>query len=428
MRVYFHNPFFSIFYGINVFNKLTGRFNHNKYGYITEHIIKKKKGQVGIYVDLDQNSFGMFFFYKIKWLNRIITLLEFIAWLFLNRVNPLNVKIVFSSKSMRRGDIFFSFSFDNLDRAPSEGRMYFLKNFPEGVLKIFHLTHYMFGTSNIAVNSRNVGVDFFVAESNLGRYPYFKNYFGEKDVYLLPFVFQDRFSNKTPFRERKNRCCAMGTLTILAPTGKTRDVMDFFKTDTIHPMRKAIYENREMIKDRIDTFISYYNEETKFKELDPVNDGAFTKMRKALWNAFAAKQKDYFRVSAEDRFNQYRMFVVPEEINNLPGISFVEGMACGCAYIGIDDPMYRDIGLTPGIHYITYDNTLDGLLDVVEYYRNHEDKLEKIAATGYEFVTDRFNGKMVAEKFWRDLILLAQEEDKGNGVPVKFKSSFVLQV
>ena len=53
------------------------------------------------------------------------------------------------------------------------------------------------------------------------------------------------------------------------------------------------------------------------------------------------------------------MFVVPEEANDLPGIGFVEGMACGSAYIGLDDGMYKDIGLIPRKHYITYDGTLE---------------------------------------------------------------------
>ena len=42
------------------------------------------------------------------------------------------------------------------------------------------------------------------------------------------------------------------------------------------------------------------------------------------------------------------------------GIGFVEGMACGSAYIGLDDPMYKDIGLIPGKHYIIY-GTLEDL-------------------------------------------------------------------
>lgn len=101
-----------------------------------------------------------------------------------------------------------------------------------------------------------------------------------------------------------------------------------------------------------------------------------------------------------EKFNEYKMCLVGEEILGVPGIGYVEGMACGCAYIGLDSPMYRNLGLIPGVHYISYDGTKEGLRQVVEYYQQeeHQKELEQIAKTGCEYVRTNFNANAVAEK------------------------------
>ena len=80
-------------------------------------------------------------------------------------------------------------------------------------------------------------------------------------------------------------------------------------------------------------------------------------------------------------------------------------MACGCAYIGIDSPAYRDWGLVPGVHYITYDGSKEDLRRVIEYYQmdEHQEELEKIAETGYKYVRDNFNGETVAANLMKEL-------------------------
>ena len=93
------------------------------------------------------------------------------------------------------------------------------------------------------------------------------------------------------------------------------------------------------------------------------------------------------------------MFAVPEEICDLPAIGFVEGMACGCVFFGLDDPMYRDLGLLPGIHYVFYDGTVTNLMEKVRYYQSHSDELELIANRGCEFVLEHLNPDVVYKEF-----------------------------
>jgi hypothetical protein len=87
----------------------------------------------------------------------------------------------------------------------------------------------------------------------------------------------------------------------------------------------------------------------------------------------------------------------------MPGIGFVEGMACGCAYIGIDADYYRDLGMIPGVHYFTYDGTMNGLIDQIDYCMNHVDEVKKVALEGEKFVRENFNQTAVAKKLFEDL-------------------------
>ena len=59
----------------------------------------------------------------------------------------------------------------------------------------------------------------------------------------------------------------------------------------------------------------------------------------------------------------------------------------------------------PGIHYITYDGTKEDLKRVIEYYQmdEHQEELERIARTGYDYVRTHFNGDAVAETLLHDL-------------------------
>jgi spore maturation protein CgeB len=110
-----------------------------------------------------------------------------------------------------------------------------------------------------------------------------------------------------------------------------------------------------------------------------------------------------------DEYNKYKMFVNAEEVIGLPGVGFVEGMACGTAYIGLKSPMYEDIGMRDGVHYIGYDGSLEDLCKKIAYYQNHGEKLERIAENGYAFVRETCNPDIVMRKF---ISFLEKEVDR----------------
>lgn len=100
------------------------------------------------------------------------------------------------------------------------------------------------------------------------------------------------------------------------------------------------------------------------------------------------------------------MCIVGEERYGIPGIGFVEGMACGCAYIGLNNGLYDQYGLQEGVHYIGYDGTLSDLKAKIEYWQKAEnqERLESIARAGREYVRFNFNKQIVATHLLADLL------------------------
>lgn len=407
MKFVIHNPHIDSWYGYNVFNCLVKKKNYRKYWYILNYLLKHNRN-IWIYIDSERNSFdALRLKNRLPKLHKLITRIEFFVWCLINGLNPLRLKCITNLDKAPKDSVLLSFTYQNLDR--SNG-LSLLKKYP--LQKAFFLSHYMLDTEIISKNSKNLNVDLFIAENNLAKNSeYFRRHFPHynKAVYTLPFVFQPRFQKQCDFNERKNLCLATGTFEILQKKSRTMDFINFFLVDTLHPIRKEIYNNKEKLRGIIDSYIGDYNEVVA--KTYAKNDPILKKLWARFYNLFFVKQSQYFKFDIVEKYNEYKMFVVPEEANDLPGIGFVEGMACGAAYIGKNDPMYSDLGLKNGIHYISYDNTLNDLIEKIQYYQQHQNELEKIAQRGCEFVVENFNGKRVAEVFWNDLQNIAQNPD-----------------
>lgn len=241
------------------------------------------------------------------------------------------------------------------------------------------------------------GIDCFFNEVDLSKTSeiFRKYYHIDKPWVIHPFVFAERFQNIKPFAERQNKAFSTGTITY-----KTHEeFLSVYGVACNQPARKFVKDNPEFFKDTIDCYSSDYLEDNPGKKINP-GDNPVVKIYKKIYNrTHVGKQKKYFSFNMVEKFNDYKMCIVGEEILGVPGIGFVEGMACGAAYIGIDSPMYRDMGLVPGEHYIVYDGTKEDLRRVIEYYQQpeHQQELERIANRGCEFVRTHFNGRAVAE-------------------------------
>lgn len=273
--------------------------------------------------------------------------------------------------------------------------------------KAISMIHF-WGRQSEANVIRKADISCMFNESNLLKNSeIFRRFYDDQAAWVVhPFVFGERFVNRKPFSERKNMAFATGTITYKDDP----DFLSVYGNPCDQPSRKQIKDNPEFFKDTVFCTSSDYNEDSNLKKILP-SDNALSRFWKKLYNrTHTGQQKKYYSFNMVDAFNDYKMCIVGEEILGVPGIGFVEGMACGCAYIGLDSPMYRDVGLIPGVHYITYDGTKEDLKRVIEYYQmdEHQAELEQIAKTGCEYVRTHFNGDAVAEKLLHDL----QEQQK----------------
>ena len=230
----------------------------------------------------------------------------------------------------------------------------------------------------------------------------FRKYYSVERPWIIhPFVFAERFKNIKPFKERQNRCFSTGTITYKLH----EEFVSVYGDPCDQPARKFVKDNPDFFRDTVDCYSSDYLEDNPGKRVNP-GDNALVKLYKRIYNrTHVGKQKKYFSFNMVEKFNDYKMCLIGEEILGVPGIGFVEGMACGCAYIGLDSPMYRDYGLIPGTHYIAYDGTKEGLRKTVEHYQKEENQaeLERIAAAGCDYVRTHFNGPEVARTLMQKL-------------------------
>lgn len=268
--------------------------------------------------------------------------------------------------------------------------------------KALSMLHF-YGKSEEDALIRNAKVDCYFNEVNLKKCSeiYQKYYTYDCPWIVHPFVYAERFKNIVPFSERKNMAFATGTITYR----KHREFIETYGDSCDQPARKQIKDNQEFFADTVYCTSSDYYEDEDVKEVSS-KDNKIVRLYKNLHNRkYAGKQKKYFSFDMVEAFNSYKMCIVGEEVLGIPGIGFVEGMACGCAYIGQDMTAYHDWGLIPGEHYITYDGSKEDLRRVIEYYQmdEHQAELEQIAKNGCEYVHSNFNGHIVAERLIHDL-------------------------
>ena len=396
MRIIFYNPHTNIWFKKPFYFYLTDRKSQNKYEYFLNYVIQNKI-PFSFLVDGRDFSFGNKYFSST-----ILAKIEIYIWSLLNKLNPLKLNILSNIKALKSDDVLYIFLYGRLmsknnkidDRNLVSDLIGDLKS--TQALKVVHLSHYMYDAKNAGINTKEANIDMFVAENNLQKNSlFFNKYFSwyEKDVYVLPFVAQKRFVNKTPFSLRSNKCVATGSLSLPI---NNHEFSNFFNSNEIHPMRRLIYENANILTQVLE---SYIYEITENKQYRKFRFTVFNEVSKFIFNHFGNKQTQYFSFNIVDLYNKYKMFTVPEEVNGLPGIGFIEGLMCGCVLIGKSEGYYEDLGFIDGVNYIAYDGTLNDLVNKITFYQENSNLLEVIANKSHEFVKSNFNENKVSSMF-----------------------------
>ena len=411
MRIVLHNPHISPWYKVGVGDIYNRVRSVQKYSYIFDFLYNREC-KVYVYIDNIATSLSC-------------GVVEFWTWVFINKFNPFKFVIITDLQKLTSNDVFITFIYRNfatIDGKMRKENVRFIESLRAcRAYKVAQLSHYGYHTAMGSNNAKEAKIDLLVSESNLSKNSsYFRYHYGwyEKDVYVMPFVPKDRFQVKTDFSLRKRKALATGTLTYPIDD---ENFTSFFGGRILQPMRKEIYANSELVKEKCDSFISDASEHKreggapvkKWRGYNRFSGGVLWEIKKRARLALYILRIYFTRVSQRvyqgDReymkfdivglYNKYMMFVNPEEIIGLPGIGFVEGMACGCAYIGLDSSIYSDIGMKKGVHYIAYDGTLSDLCDKISYYQENEDELEEIAGNGKKFIRDNNDPIRIMKSF-----------------------------
>lgn len=402
MRLVLANPHTHNF-GRSVSGALLRRKDFLKYDYFVEYLINDSTKEIAFFIDGTRSSFsGVGLSFIFSW--RAFSWLELLVWMFLNKINPFRVKVYFSIEKLDAiNDVLIDFSRSIVD-IDDQSRLS-LHRF-DGMVAI-HFTHYFKNIAKLSSYLKTVKNYIVLAESDLSKNQFFHKYFPEiNTVYHLPFAFAERFVSSRPWGERRNKCLALGTIIRV----KDAAFLDFFGgPESLHPMRKIIYENPDTHGDRIDSYIKGCEETSTVRQVNK-GDSLVTRLTKhylpffLLEKFYPTPQIAYFRFDIVKKLNEYRMFLCSEESIGLPSVNAFEGMAAGTAYLGIDDDMYTGLGLVPGVHYISYrKDDYSDLLSKIQEYQGREGDLRRIAEIGHQYVRESFSRRRIASVLWSDL-------------------------
>lgn len=268
--------------------------------------------------------------------------------------------------------------------------------------KVVDLIHF-YGDAQRAKCFEGSDIQYFSYDVDIRKYsPLFRKNYGKFNWDYIPknFTYQKRFCVKKDFSERKNMAVAMGTVTHCT----AKDFIETYGSSCYQPRRKMVMDHANEYPNEIYSHISEFLEGAH-KKLNP-NDFILKQWYTKVYNLlFAGRQKKYFSFDMVDEYNDYKMFICPEDINGSYGIGTTEGMACGCAMIGCRYGAFEDMGMKDREHYIAYDGTMEDLIAKIRYYQmpEHQEELAQIAKNGYEFARKYFSEEYVAKNYCEQL-------------------------
>jgi hypothetical protein len=349
-----------------------------------------------IYIDCCESSLipSKYFMYFPPVLRLFISILEVNSWLYLNSISRKQVSISYVKIKSTEPSCVYTFSYRSLLDSASHSR----RLFSQFSIIFINLNHYMVRTREKSRNAEKLRGVVFLGESNFtSSSDYFQYHFEwyKKDVMVVPYSSQPRFKNKVNFDERKEKAIATGTFHNLCNEPDRdfyADFIEFYGENTYQPMRREIYSRPDSNCDILDSKISIFSQ-----DVNKSRTNSFMKV-------FFYRQKSYFSFDIVSLYNEYQIAIIPEELHGMPGIGFCEAMMCGCLYIGIDHAMYRDIGMIPGVHYVTYNGTYNDLIRVIRYCLLNNNESDKIAKSGFYFSKNNFSEEVVSKRLLHQIL------------------------
>jgi hypothetical protein len=393
MALIFYNPHKNGMFGLTVMNWLNNSKIPLKYVYLLDLL---KTQNAIIYCD----DYGSSIPFNFGIFNKILKYVEIHLWLKINGISK--AKILFNSKQINNEDYLFIIAYEFLQKVNTKSVSEILEI---NCNKLIHFSHYFFRTKELNKNISKYNNITIIAESNLKKNSqYFKTYFPNYnyEFYVLPFVVASRFKNTSNFFSRTSKCLAVGSFMTMQREDYNECILDYLNNNTIHPLRKEIYENKSKLSNLIECRIDYINEFWNLKTNLNQNrivifENFINKYKKKIKNNWG--KSNHFKSNIVELYNNYKMVFSSDDAGELPSISFFEAMVCGCVNIAVPNSNLLDLGLIEDYHYIGFDGTLQNLVNKIEYFQKNENELEIISKNSNLFFKDIFHKDYVLKEF-----------------------------
>lgn len=384
------NPHADDFVSVPLSFMLVGRRGLCKYKYLLEEPIRRGL-RPSILIDgtlsslIDQQLFNRL----PKWLRGLILRVEIYFWLRFNGLTP-HVEVHRSIDTVKDRTALYVFSYKNCVGS-FDRRLAAISSFEYALI---NLSHYFIRTSEKAGNIAKLGNARLISEANLLQNTYFQHFFPKAPpVSVVPFAVSDRFVVKRPLAERDAKCAATGSFHNLneeEPLAYYRDFIDFFKTDTYHPVRKMLYWQRAELSDWLTSRMSPY------RELKDSSKSAGALLRNLL--RLDVVQSEYFSFDIVEFYNQHRFAIVGEELSGAPAVGFFEAMACGCVTLGQRGTYYNGLGLEPNVHYLRHDGTIESIKETIVQAIADPVRAGEISKAGVAYIASHCTQEHVWDK------------------------------
>lgn len=325
-----------------------------KYGFLLDGLIKQDN-RLNVIIDSTISVFipHKFFVVLPKPIREVIVKFEFKQWVKINKFENY-INLINHSTDLSN-DILLAFSY----KSAVGGFLQRIELFNKFQRTVFHLSHYFVSTQVKADNLKLIKNLYLAGDSDITENSYFQNFFSwyvDKPFLVLPFAISSRFQVIKSFELRKDSCVATGSFHDLTKELPHKNYLDFITATgsiTYHPIRKEIFDNKEVIANKVGCYVSPYRDYAKKSKL-----AQFIKH-------FAVSQKKYFSIDIVERYNDYKFAVVGEELSGFPALGAFEAIACGCILIA-DPAFYKGTWLVENKHFIPYNGSLSGLLNSID--------------------------------------------------------------
>ena len=374
------NPHISDFISEPLSSRLFKRRPLKKYAYLIDEAIKDG-GSVEVLMNSAASGIVPMGLYKKLpgFLRKLITRIEGSFWKRINKYDS-RVKIIYRPADAASQSHLVMMCYKNYQN-------------PEVTLKttdafehvLVHISHYHLNTSTQSAFLARITNVTIASDADISASPYFKSKFPwySRPVFILPYEVTDRFKASKPMAARTPDAMATGTFHFfdqMQAKGDTSTIefCEANHADTLHPIRRMLYEQQDAVKDLIETRIAPYNDES-----------ASSPVKKLVSTTFSS-QKTYFAFDIVAAYNAHKFAVIGEEYySGVAGVGSFEAMACGAVLIG-HPACYNGLGMTAGEHYLPHDNTLENILDTITRYGGNDALLEEISN----------RGKVLAQEFF----------------------------